>query len=238
VTLDGTSWVVVGVTLDGAQLTPPEDRLPTMIVEAGRVSGTTGCNTYDAAITVSADGAVAVTGLSVTEIGCGTSVMEFEAGFLDALLEVDRFTWDGDRLSLHNEDRTAAISMVAAVPDPDVGLGAVVWRLDGITAGEVATSVLAGTRPTLVVDLDGGAVRGNGGCNDFGARAVVAGDRITISEMVSTEMACAEAIMRQEADYFRSLADAATWRVTGASLLIATTDGRSLTFRVEPGDQP
>lgn len=236
VSLDGTSWLVTGGILGGEDLVPVEGRTPTMEVVGDRVSGSTGCNTYHAALSIGPDGSLAFTGFAVTEIGCEPQVMGFEAGMLAVLRAVDRFAWDGDHLTL--TDGSATLELITAASEPDVTLDADGWRLTGITSGGVATSVLSGTQLSLVIDLAGGAVRGNGGCNDFGAQVRFDHDRLTISEMVSTEMACEDEIMRQEAEFFRQLASAAAWQVDGSTLTITGGEGETLTFVADAGALP
>ena len=236
--LDGTSWVVTGSTLDGLALLPVDGRVSTLVVEGGRATGSTGCNTYDGTISISPDGTVSFSGFAVTEIGCEPNVMKYETQMLAVLGRVDRFAWDADHLTLRNADRSATLSMVAAVVLPDVALDGSSWRLTGFTTGNADSMVMAGTRPTLAIDLAAGAVRGNGGCNDFGAKAIFDGNRLIVSDMVYTEIACEEAVMRQEADYFRLLADASRWQIDGTLLTISTNDGRALTLATEKGGQP
>ncbi|MFH0915827.1 MAG: META domain-containing protein [bacterium] len=236
--IDGTSWVVTGGTLDGAALVPIKGRAATLSVQADRATGSTGCNTYHATISITSDGVVSFTGFAVTEIGCEPDAMRFESGMLTVMRNVDRFAWDADRLTLSNADGSATLDLAAAVPEPDVALDGGTWLLAGIASSDVASSAVAGTRPFLVVDLAAGAVRGNGGCNDFGAQVTFDGDRMLVSDMVYTEIACDEAVMRNEADYFRILTDAATWRIDGSTLVIATTDGEALTFGMDSSARP
>ncbi len=237
--LDGTAWAVTGGTVDGARFAPVAGHTPTFAVTAGLASGSTGCNTYEASLTVTAGGGLSLGGLTVTEIGCEPPVMEVEAGLLAVLTRADRFSWEGDRLTLAGDNGTATVDLVAAPTEPGVALDAGAWHLTGIESGDAASSVLTGTAPSLVVDTAAGAIRGNGGCNDFGAAANFAGDAIAVSDFASTTMACAEGIMRQEAEYFAVLAAAHTWRVDGDTLTVAgAADGGSLTFVAAAGISP
>lgn len=116
VTFEGTSWVVERGTADGAEFVPGVGWTLTMAVTADRVTGSTGCNTYDAAISVAGDGRLDITELAVTEIGCEPAVMEVEAAMLSALTSIDRFDLDGDRLTLSNHDGTDQLVMSASPP--------------------------------------------------------------------------------------------------------------------------
>lgn len=236
VTLDGTSWVVTKGSLAGAVFFPVPGRQATLVVDGNGVTGSSGCNTYHGSLSSTPDGGIVLTRFQVTEMGCEPDVMAFEQAMLAVLLEVDRFAWDGDELTMRNADDSAVIMLTAAGAVADVALDAVQWQLTGIVRDRAVTSIAAGTNPFLVVDLAAGAVRGNGGCNDFGARVSFDGDRITVSELISTEVACDQLIMDQEADYFRILAQASTWHLEGTTLTISG-DGDAVTFTAETADQ-
>ncbi len=236
VTFDETSWAVEGGSFGGVVFVPPLGRVPTLTVTGDQVTGSTGCNTYTATLEIAPDGVLSLTGFAVTEVGCATELMEFERAMLDVLAAVDRFEWDADRLVLFDQAGTVRLELVAAPPMADAGLAGR-WQLTGVTLADTASSVVAGTDPWLVVDVEAGAIRGNGGCNDFGARASFQGGQVMVVDLIHTEVACGEAIMRQEADVFRLLVGASSWHVEGSALTF-TGEGGSLTFTVAAGGSP
>ena len=73
-------------------------------------------------------------------------------------------------------------------------------------------------------------VSGFGGCNIFGARAAVTGDRISFNEMVATEIFCPPPPGELEGAYFEVLTQAARYRTGDAKLVIETRSGAKLTF--------
>ncbi|GEK04559.1 hypothetical protein TNCT1_68350 [Streptomyces sp. 1-11] len=99
------------------------------------------------------------------------------------------------------------------------------WRVDGLTAGGATLRAPATAR--LRIDADGRA-SGNLGCNGFGARATVHGDRITFGDIRSTKMACGEDRMTFERAFARFL-------TTGT--ITATTADRKLTLTDGDGDR-
>ncbi|MFG2882806.1 META domain-containing protein [Streptomyces sp. NPDC048297] len=99
------------------------------------------------------------------------------------------------------------------------------WRVDGLTAG--GESLRAPAVARLRIGEDGKA-GGNLGCNHFSADATVRGDRITIGNVRTTRMACAEPRMTFE----RALARALT---TGT--LTARADDGKLTLTNGDGDR-
>ena len=58
-----------------------------------------------------------------------------------------------------------------------------------------------------------GRVSGRGGCNRISGRADISGSRISFGPVASTKMACAPAIMDQEAKFLAALDDVRKWRI-------------------------
>lgn len=233
VTLDGSSWIVERGTLVNETFTPIGVQIPTFAVDGDRATGSTGCNSYDATISLTTQGVLAVSDLSVTEIGCEPAVMDVEAKMLGVLSSVDRIELDGDRLTLSNGDGSATLVMTATSAQSAAPLDGTTWRVSGIEHGDVASSVIADTSPFLIVDLAGNGVSGNGGCNDFGAQLVIEDQQITLTERASTAQLCDEAVMAQETDIFGILDAVTGWQITGDTLRLETTDDRALTLIAE-----
>jgi heat shock protein HslJ len=231
--LPGTRWVVTGFTLDGAGgALPAGVRLTLDFDDAGGVGGTAGCNSYfGSAAFVS--GGIAITGVGSTEMACEPGVMEREARFLAALARVTSFTLEEQHLSLAAADGTVSIDLVPFVPEPDRPLAGTTWHLTTLIDGEAASSTVAGTTPTLVVDDLAGQIGGSTGCNQFGGPATFEEGTVAIGDLVSTKMACDPAVMAQETFVFEVLGAASTWEIEGDRLRISAADGRALEFTAE-----
>ncbi|ANP56042.1 heat shock protein HslJ [Streptomyces griseochromogenes] len=100
------------------------------------------------------------------------------------------------------------------------------WRVDGLTAAD-GTTRDAPAAAHLRIDTDGKAA-GNLGCNQFGARATVHGDRITFGDLRTTRMACDQDRM----DFERALA-----RTLTTGTLTARSDDGKLTLTDGDGDR-
>ena len=109
--LAGTSWnvtminngrqAVVGI-VDGSTVTMAFDN-------AGRVSGTTGCNQYNAAYTADGD-TLRFSAVASTRMACADpAVDEQEQAFLRALEAVESLHFESDRLDLRGADGELAI---------------------------------------------------------------------------------------------------------------------------------
>ena len=121
-------------------------------------------------------------------------------------------------------------------PGPDTANGdprGSAWLLTELRGAAPA----AGTAVTATFGTDG-RVAGSAGCNHYGASFTLAGDSLTISDPMSTAMACmGEGIMEQESAFLRALADVRTYRSTHELLELRDDAGAAiLTFAVTPQD--
>lgn len=229
--LPGTRWVVTGFTLDGAGgVLPAGARLTLDFDAAGGAGGTAGCNSYFATVALTDQG-ISITGIGSTEMACEPEVMDREMRFLTALGRAATVVRDGDRLTLAAADGSASIDLVPFVPEADRPLAGTEWQLTTLIDGDAASSILAGTAPTLVVDGPAGRISGNAGCNSYGGSAAFAGQSVEVGPLVSTKMACDKTVMDQEIIFLEVLGAAVTWEIDGITLRLTAADGRALEFR-------
>ena len=91
-------------------------------------------------------------------------------------------------------------------------------------------SLIPGTEITAT--FDEGQVRGSSGCNTYGGSYEVDGDKITMTDLYNTEMACMDpqGVMDQETEYLELLRDAQAFQVEGAELVIEAASDEVLVF--------
>jgi len=89
------------------------------------------------------------------------------------------------------------------------------WLLEDLNGSAVLDNVQA----TLTFP-ETGKVTGNGSCNRFFGPAEIHGDAIKLGPLVSSRMACPEAVMNQEAKYLQALQAAERFEWTDPYLLI------------------
>ena len=90
---------------------------------------------------------------------------------------------------------------------------------------------LAGTTVTAI--FEDGQVGGSAGCNSYGGPYRASGQKLTISGMAQTLMACLEpaGVMEQESAFLQALSQAASYSIAGERLEIWNAAGETiLTF--------
>ena len=99
------------------------------------------------------------------------------------------------------------------------------WRL--VTLG--GASLIPGTEITAT--FEDGEVRGSA-CNTYGGTYQVSGDKLTMTDVFMTEMACVEpqGIMEQELAFFNLLTNAQSFKLTNGGLRILGAGGAELAF--------
>ncbi|HEY5903337.1 MAG TPA: META domain-containing protein [Anaerolineales bacterium] len=122
---------------------------------------------------------------------------------------------------------TAAFAVLAACGTGASGdpLSGTSWNLASVDGA----AALPDVKVTAV--FKDGQVSGTGGCNSYGGKYRVSGEKLEISEVVSTLMACSgEGIMDQESSFLGGLDKAKSFTLSDGKLEIGTSDGKTLVF--------
>jgi heat shock protein HslJ len=109
--LEGVEWV-----LRRWSSTEPAPAQPevTLTYKDGRISGRAGCNSYFAAVTGKAPGAIAVGPAGTTRMACQPEFMAVEKRFLAILPRIDRFSFLAGQLVLSFDQDGAPASLTLA----------------------------------------------------------------------------------------------------------------------------
>ncbi len=104
--LEGTSWVLQSLWVNGQAIPPVQDTVVTLDVAADgiRISGSTGCNQYRAMLTTDIAAATVTAPALMTRKACAANVMVLEVEFIDALLRTSAYAISGDELALTASD--------------------------------------------------------------------------------------------------------------------------------------
>ena len=198
--------------------------------DAGKLAGSSGCNSYSTTYEVSGD-QLSITGpMASTMMMCpDPAIMEQEEEYLEVLASVSSFTIEGKQLALFNAEGQAVLTFVVQEPTPLAGTE---WEVTGYNNGKGGVvSVVIGTELSALFGADG-TLAGSAGCNTYNAAyevadASAAEGEISIGPAASTRMMCTEpeGRMEQEALYLAALEMAKVYRVEGDRLQLRTADG-------------
>jgi heat shock protein HslJ len=185
--LAGRQFLSTGLTKDGAPFDLVAGTRIRLTFDTGRLSANAGCNTIGGNLAVDGNRLV-FTGAGMTEMGCDPARMTQDNWLAAFLGAGPAFVLDGNHLTL-TSGTTAVTLLDREVAEPDQPLVGLAWSLSSIISGEVVSSVPIGISASIVFAADG-TFQMNDGCNSGGGKYVVDGDRVTFSEVVTTDMAC------------------------------------------------
>jgi heat shock protein HslJ len=227
--LAGTAWRLVD--LDGRE--PLTGSAVTLAFHQGqRASGFGGCRDY--VMRYEVDGPeLDFTFTAMPGPGCPDEArMEQEGTFTTMVGWATRIRLEGERLELLTvRGETLSFEPLPQEEVPD--LQDKRWMLLAfVEPSEAGLSLPREILPDTEIwaEFEAGAIRGSGGCNDYGASYTGDGSSLAVTEVIRTERACLEpaGIMEQEQRYFDYLADVASAQIYGDQLWLEAEDGRVL----------
>jgi heat shock protein HslJ len=210
--LVGTNWVLSGGSALAVPLTGA-----TVSIRFGsddRVSGESGCNSYNAAYKASGSSLSIGPSIATTLVLCQGAADAIERAYIAFLPKVQAYSISGTTLSLSG----AGGKVLEYTSSSGTAALSGHWDATSYYTGNAIQSVIIGT--TLTADFTATTISGDGGCNLFnGAYTTSGGDGITIGPVAATLRACADpAAGTQEQQYLAALQLAKTYRVTGDRL--------------------
>ncbi|HKE57221.1 MAG TPA: META domain-containing protein [Pyrinomonadaceae bacterium] len=218
-TLSGRTWSVTGFNNGRQGVVSPVAAPISLSFAEGRVSGRSGCNTFNGSYTL-AGNTIKFGPIAVTRMMCASNVMTQEGQFLKALESAVRWNVQGDRLDMHRADGERAVE---GTPEA-AGALAGTWSVTGFNNGrQGVVSPLVGSPISL--SFADGRVSGRTGCNTFTGSYSLVGDSIKIGQLANTNMMCAADVMTQEGQFLKALQSAMRWNVQGDRLDMHRADG-------------
>jgi heat shock protein HslJ len=224
--LAGTKWVLSSYVADnedvGAAAVAALD-----FGADGTLSGTTGCNRFGG--TFSQDGSnLAIELGPMTLVACSDEATTAQEGaIVDGMSRVASFTTSG-QLALLGDD-----GAVLLIYDPNTAdLEGTSWAATGVNNGTGGVESTALTQTISAAFAAGGALSGFAGCNQYNADYETSGsDELTITNVVTTRMACAQDAMTLESRFTTALAKVAGYSISGTTLTLRDADeATQLTF--------
>ncbi|AYM81976.1 META domain-containing protein [Agrobacterium tumefaciens] len=105
-------------------------------------------------------------------------------------------------------------------PEPEAGIDGR-WLVQ-----EIRGERIRGRRQATLEITREGRVSGNAGCNGIGGEVKISRNRVDFGRMISTQMACAPDIMRQERQFIEALEGARSFRLEPRRGTLELIDGR------------
>jgi heat shock protein HslJ len=190
-----------------------------------KLSGTGGCNQYNAEYTTTASNGITITQPITTLMACAAPVMQQETQYLALLQQATKYEISGDQLTLFDKTGTKLLIYKKQVSIPITGT----WNLFSYNNGKGAIeSTMIGSKTTAVFGSDW-KLSGTGGCNQYSAEyTTTASNGITITKPISTMMACENNLMQQETQYLSLLPTAAKYEISGDQLTLFNSGGTKI----------
>ena len=198
-----------------------------------RFAGNAGCNRMFGKFEMNGN-EIKLSGIGTTKIFCSAEdVMKLEGDFIKTLERTTRFEQKGETLDFYaGNNLILKFSEVAkTVSDGEnsntVKLGDKRWILASI-AGKPLPKIE--TVPFLVFDKQKGSAGGNSSCNSFGGSYKTEGDKISITEIISTLIACGDERMNIEREFLGGLQKATRFEIKAGKLNLYEGDTLLLAF--------
>lgn len=187
---------------------------------AASLSGSGGCNNYNAAYLTIAE-RITISMPAATLKACPAPIMAQEQQYLTALVFARRYTATEEILQL----KDANGNVLLLYTRQSNALAGTSWNVISYNNGKGGVvSVLADTSVTTNFGTDGD-VSGAGGCNPYFGPYKTQASLIQIGPLASTRRACPEAIMDQENLFLIALQSAAKYEIDDDMLELRRADG-------------
>jgi heat shock protein HslJ len=219
--LAGTKWVLSSYVEDDDDVEAAAIAALDFGTDGGTLNGTTGCNNFGGTYTQNGSDLTIALG-PMTLVACtDEATTAQEQAIVDGLPRTASFTSSG-QLALLDDNGVAILIYDANA----AGLEGTSWTATGVNNGAGGVESTALTSAISAAFAAGGALSGSAGCNQYNATHDTAGsDELTISDIATTRMACADDVMTLESQYTAALAKVATYSISGATLTLRDADG-------------
>lgn len=204
---------------------PVEGTTPGMVFGAENFWFHAGCNSYQYDYAIENE-RLMVSGGGSTLLGCEPDVSAQNTYFYSFFLSDPGLTLAGEWLTLTG--KSATLTFVESVPEPDRPLTGHTWRVDSLMMGSVATA-FEGLDASVSFD-DNGTVSVNAGCNQGQGTYEASASQLTFGPMAYTEMACSpQLVMDAEAHMQKVFAPGvATYEIGATRLIVERADGNGV----------
>lgn len=223
--LSNTSWKLISLSTGETPSPPVRGTMITLDFTDSGVSGSVGCNTYRGSYSI-LENRLNIGQVVSTRRGCAEAIMQQETTYLDTLQGDTTIDLSGNTLIITTADASFKLTLARTTSVNNSPAGSVGrdWRLETLEAGGVAASLVAGSEITLRFDVDS-SFSGEAGCNLYRGNYARDGNKVAVSEIVSTRRACADpAVTKQEQQYLDALHRVTQYELTPDRLTLTIGD--------------
>ena len=203
--IEGTPWQLVQVYADGTLGPVPAGAVATLLMSDGEAGGSTGCNDWFAAYTLTGT-SLSFGPIGSTRMACEEPAASLELAVLADLSLVASALVDGSFLSLSDAGGTVLLTYAAMAPSSVVGSWIVTGYADGTGA---VVPPAAGSELTVVFGADG-SISGSTVCNQFAGSYSLDGEMLVIGPLATTMAVCADVALDEQAVAYLAALTAST----------------------------
>ena len=225
--LYNTHWELIGYG-DAADPTvvSRDVKITAEFTPDGIMSGSSGCNSYNAMYNATLEGALTVVPpIATTRMACERG-MEAEATYLAALESAQSFSFTPEGWLEIVYDSNPAYEEKLVYTSGEVSFTNTTWVL--VASGDPGTpaKLTPGVVITAIFAPDG-VLSGFSGCNTYATSYTASEGQLTVNPPAATMMACPSG-MEEEAAYLDALSKAESYEVVGSRLTIRADQGSSV----------
>jgi heat shock protein HslJ len=199
----------------------------------GEVRASAGCNTLYGTVESLHGGILVLSPLGGTERGCPRDLHEQDEWLTEFLSSRPRWTLDREVLVLASSSVEIEL-LDRRVADPDRPLEGTRWQIDSIIEGDGPDgSVAQFPAADAHLHFEDGTVTGFTGCNQVHGTYEIDGSRITVGELVQTDVACPARLAHGEAAVGAISGQELTTDVVARRLTLIGDDGTGLGLRAD-----
>lgn len=217
-TITGMTWKLT--TLEGKAVSTPSNQekdIHFVLQEDGKVTGSTGCNTFNGNYTLEKGNRIRFSKMASTRMACPDIPVK-ESDFLQVFELADNYTVNGNTIML-NVGRRAPLAIFTKSTIQKVVITEKYWKLKTLD-GKPITIADNQEKEAYFMLKTGGNVKGFAGCNMFnGSYILEKGNRIRFKQMLSTMRSCPD-IDVDESEFLKIFELADNYTINGDVLML------------------
>jgi len=219
--LVGTNWVLLSYgSPDQPTKVEPGTSITALFYEDGSLTGNAGCNSYAASYTAQ-DGKLSITPPATTRMLCPMG-MDQETAYLSALAQAESYIITGPNLEITYGGGAGKLTYTSlAMP-----LEFTLWTLAAFNGAPAAENAPLTMQFIPVESSSSGTVGGVVVCNNYNASYTVDGTNLTISQTVTTLMACPPETAETEQAYLAALAGIESYQILSNQMIVTSSAGQ------------